>query len=112
MKRSDHGLPRASLRVLASLVLCASTWQFAQASPQQTVTQNTTPYRAISVHEAKWHKTHPRYTVQPKHGWIKTLPHRYRVVKVRNQTYYYSHNKYYQRSGNGYVVVKIPFAPH
>jgi len=93
--------------MLTVVSLCASTWQFAQAIPQ-TPPKNA-PYKALSAHDAAWYKAHPNYKPSPKRGWIKTLPHRYRIVKVHNQTYYYAHNHYYQRSGNGYVAVKIPF---
>lgn len=110
MKNSNHWLLKTSLRTFAGVVLCASTWQLAQAIPQ-IVTHNDYQYRATSLHDAKWNKAHPHYEPSVKRGWIKTLPHRYRIVKVRHQTYYYSHNQYYQRSGNGYVAVKIPFAP-
>lgn len=112
MKNSNHWLLSASLRCLAGAALCASSWQFAQAIPQNTppTAQKNTPYKALSVHDKKWYKEHPHYAPSAKRGWIKTLPHRYRIVKVHHQTYYYSHNQYYQRSGNGYVAVKIPFA--
>ncbi len=63
-------------------------------------------YKAQSVHDAKWLKAHPN--AQPK-GWIKTLPHRYRVVKVHGKTYYFANHHYYQRSGTGFVVVKPRF---
>ncbi|GAC1377874.1 MAG: hypothetical protein NVS3B3_19850 [Aquirhabdus sp.] len=103
---------KASLRTFAGVILCASTWQLAQAIPQHTepTTAKSLPYRALSVHDKKWYKAHPNYKPSAKRGWIKNLPHRYRIVKVHNQTYYYSHNQYYQRSGNGYVAVRIPFA--
>lgn len=112
MKKPSQLSLRTGLRTLAFVGLCASTWQFAQATPQHTESNDAknAPYRALSVHDKKWNKAHPNYAPSAKRGWIKTLPHRYRIVKVHNQTYYYSHNQYYQRSGNGYVAVKIPFA--
>lgn len=105
--RSSLILLKSSLKTLAVVSLCASTWQLAQAIPQNT--PKTVPYKAESAHDAAWYKAHPHYKASPKRGWIKTLPHRYRIVKVQNQTYYYAHNHYYQRSGNGYIAVKIPF---
>lgn len=110
MKSVNHWLLSTSLRVCAGVVLYTCSWQLVQATPQ-LVTHHDTHYRAISIHDAKWNKAHPHAVASQKRVWIKTLPHRYRIVKVHNQTYYYSHNKYYQRSGNGYVAVKIPFAP-
>ena len=112
MKNLNHWLIKTSLRTFAGVVLCASTWQLAQAIPQHTESNGAknAPYRALSVHDKKWNKAHPNDTPSAKRGWIKNLPHRYRIVKVNHQTYYYSHNQYYQRSGNGYVAVKIPFA--
>lgn len=111
MKNSNYELMRTGLRAFAGVVLCASTWQFAQAIPQHPESNGAknAPYRALSVHDKKWNKAHPNYAPSAKRSWIKTLPHRYRIVKVNHQTYYYSHNQYYQRSGNGYVAVKIPF---
>jgi hypothetical protein len=117
--RLSLNLFQTSLKTLAVISLCASTWQLAQATPQittkpvpknvpKTVPMNV-PYKALSAHDAAWYKAHPHYKPSPKRSWIKTLPHRYRVVKQNNQTYYYSHGHYYQRSGFGYVVVKIPF---
>ncbi len=113
MKNSNHWLLKTGLRSIAGVVLCASTWQLAQAIPQNILSPShkSTPYKALSVHDKKWYKEHPHYAPSAKRGWIKNLPHRYRSVKVHNQTYYYSHNQYYQRSGNGYVAVKIHFAP-
>ena len=109
MKNINQFFLTTGRRTLVGIVLCASSWQFAQAIPQKN-TANT-PYRATSIHDAKWNKAHPHYKPSLKRGWIKNLPHRYRIVKVHNQTYYYSHNQYYQRSGNGYLPVKIRFAP-
>ncbi len=114
MKKPSQLLLKMGLRMFAIVGLCASTWQFAQAIPQPQPQPNTSkkaPYKALSVHDKKWYKDHPHYKASLKRGWIKNLPHRYRIVKVHNQTYYYSHNQYYQRSGNGYLAVKIPFAP-
>lgn len=112
--RSSLTLLKASLKTLAVIGLCASTWQLAQATPLNTpknAVKNVT-YKALSAHDAAWYKAHPHYKASPKRGWIKELPHRYRIVKQNNQTYYYAHNHYYQRSGNGYIAVKIPFVSH
>jgi hypothetical protein len=126
--RPSLTLFQTSLKTLAVISLFATTWQFAQAIPQSTTTtasKNTTktvkknvsktvpkyvPYKALSAHDAAWYKAHPNYRPSPKRGWIKSLPHRYRIVKENNQTYYYSHGHYYQRSGFGYVVVRVPFS--
>ena len=110
MKIANYRLLKTSLSTIAAIVLCASTGQLAQATPQMAP-HNDTHYRAMSMHDAKWNKTHPRYVAEQKRVWIKTLPHRHRIVKVNHKTYYYAQNKYYQRSGNGYVAVKIPFSP-
>ena len=109
---SIRGFLRTSSQTVIGVILCASTWQLAQAIPQTTQpnTVKKAPYRALSVHDKKWNKAHPNYAPSAKRGWIKTLPHRYRIVKVNHQTYFYSHNQYYKRSGNGYIPVKIPFA--
>jgi hypothetical protein len=122
--RSSVSLLITSLKALLVFGLCASTWQLAQATPENTpnVVQNNAhnitvktipknvPYKALSAHDAAWYKAHPHYKPSPKRGWIKTLPHRYRVVKQNHQTYYYSHGRYYQRSTFGYVAVKVPFS--
>lgn len=106
MKDLNHKLLGIGLKTLAGIALCVSTWQLAQAIPQKTA-QNAPPYRATSIHDAQWLNAHPHYKANAKRGWIKTLPHRYRVVKYHNQTYYYSHNVYYKRTGNGYIPARL-----
>ncbi len=114
MKKSSLISLKASFSLLAIAGLCASTWQLAQAIPQTALPNapKDAQYKALSVHDAQWYKAHPHYVASPKRGWIKTLPHRYRIVKEHNQVYYYANNHYYQRSGTGFVAVKIPFLAH
>lgn len=40
---------------------------------------------------------------------VRTLPPSYRVVTHRGNRYYGAHDNYYQRRGNGYIVVRAPF---
>ncbi len=109
--RSKPQSIKLSLGALIVLGLWAGSLQVVQAIPQQQNPQQAAKYHAESVHDAKWHQAHPKAKVTPPStkGWIKTLPHRYRVVKYHHQTYYFANKHYYQRSGAGYGIVKIPF---
>lgn len=53
-----------------------------------------------------------RYDRGPQGGRsvvITKLPPGYRTVKYRGSDYYQSRDVYYQRSGNGYVIVNRPY---
>ena len=106
MSTSNPIMLKAGLGTLVVLGLWAGSLQVAQAIPQQPGSK----YRAESVHDAKWRQAHPKAAVTPPStkGWIKTLPHRYRIVKSHHQTYYFANKHYYQRSGAGYGIVKLP----
>jgi hypothetical protein len=58
------------------------------------------------------HNRDDRYDRGPQGGRnvvITKLPPGYRTVKYRGSDYYQSRDVYYQRSGNGYVIVNRPY---